>query len=256
LRHHYVVRDGTEGFGSNDSEIDATFAFPVFQNPQTPVLVTPGFAVHMWDGPFSAAGPISADLPPLAYDAYLGVAWNPQINPWLGAELGAQIGIFSDFSKVTEDSIRVPAHGIAVLSFSPSFQIKAGVIYLDRNEVKLLPAGGIVWTPNADTRFEILFPNPKLASRLTTIGTTDWWWYLRGEYGGGAWTVKRVGGAVERMDYNDLRAALGLQFVQTAGVDGFFEVGFAFDREIVYVESPQDHYKPGTTLFLGGGVTW
>ena len=212
LEHHYLARLGNQPFGTNDSELYGTFAFPFLFNQQTPLLVTPGFALHQWDGPVSA-GPNPADLPAKAYDAYLDAAWHPQPMPWLGADLAFRIGVYSDFSAITSQSIRFPSHGLAVLSFSPSFQVKAGVYYLDRNMIKLLPAGGVVWTPNRDTRVEALFPNPKLAQRLTTVGTADWWLYARGEYGGGAWTVERalLGSPHNSVDYNDIRVALGIE---------------------------------------------
>jgi hypothetical protein len=263
FEHHWLSSSGGDKLGLNDSEISVTFAFPFFHQ-ETPVLVTPGFRLQVWDGPVATVpvsdpthSIVSADLPPRTYEAYLDVGWNPQFTPWLGGEFGAQVGVYSDFSKLTQDSIRVPSYGLAVLSFSPSFQIKAGIIYLDRNKVKLLPAGGLVWTPASDTRFEILFPNPRVARRLTTIGTTDWWYYLRGEYGGGSWTIRReFTPDVERIDYNDLRVALGMEFQRTGGLEGFVEVGLAFDREVVYVESPEDNFRPSNTFFLGGGIRY
>jgi hypothetical protein len=234
----------------NDIDLYASFALPFFYNQQTPLLVTPGFSLHLWDGPLSPA-----DLPPKVYDAYLSGTWNPQITPWLGAELETRIGIYSDFSKVNRDSIRVLGQGLAVLSFSPSFKLKAGIWYLDRLRVKLLPAGGIVWIPSSDVRFDILFPNPKFSKRLTTIGTTDWRVMLRGEYGGGNWTVRRLAGPDE-VNYNDIRVATGLEFEQTAGVHGSLEAGVAFDREILYRSGAPQKYVPTTTVFLGGAIAY
>jgi len=266
LEHHWISSGGSHSFGTNDPEITARFAFPFCYNRQTPLLVTPGFAVHLWDGPETTpADPV--DLPPRVYDAYLDAAWNPQIAPWLGAELGARVGVYSDLSEVATRSIRVQARGLATLLFSPSFRIKAGVLYLDRNKVKLLPAGGIVWTPNADTRFDILFPDPKLAKRLTTAGAYEWWYYVRGEYGGGAWTVKREtgprAGMLDAIDYNDLRVAVGTEFVRNGGLRGFAEVGLTFEREILYfavdnpaVPEPMHEFKPSNTVFLGGGLAF
>ena len=258
LEHHWLAALGSKPFGTDDSEVSGTFAFPFFYNQQTPLLITPGFAVHLWDGPVST-GPdphFSPDLPPRAYDAYLEAAWQPQPTPWLGADLAFRIGVFSDFSQVTTRSIRFPSHGLAVLSFSPSFQVKAGVFFLDRNHVKLLPAGGVVWTPNKDIRFDVLFPNPKLAKHLTTIGTAEWWVYARGEYGGGAWTVKRIDGSLNSVDYNDIRVAAGVEFERSGGLHGTFEVGLAFDREIFYVETPDANIRPSPTVFLGGSIAF
>ncbi len=266
LQHHWLSPSGSHEFGTNDTETSATFAFPLFFNRQTPLLVTPGFAIHLWDGPRTTPTEL-VDLPPRVYDAFLDAAWNPQITPWLGAELGARVGVYSDFEKVVSDSVRIQARGLAAVAISPSFQLKAGVIYLDRNKVKLLPAGGVVWIPNPDTRFDILFPNPKLAKRLTTTGTFEWWYYLRGEYGGGTWTVHRATGAreglVDSIDYNDLRVALGSEFVRTTRLRGFCEVGLSFEREILFypvenraIAEPQSEFKPSNTVFLGGGLAY
>ena len=169
-----------------------------------------------------------------------------------------RIGLYTDFSTLITNSIRIQGHGMAVISLSPSFQIKAGIVYLDRINVKLLPAGGLVWTPNNDSRFEFLFPNPRLSQRLTTFGTVEWWYYLRGEYGGDAWTVQRSLPAlgVERVGYNDIRVALGLQFERNGMRNGFIEVGVAFERQILYVEDPASDVYPSTTVFLGGGISF
>ena len=198
LENNELSAIGSTPFGMSSTDLSATFAFPLFGNVQTPLLVTPGIAVHFLDGPLSVPNSQGGipDLPPRLYDTYLDGAWNPQFTPQLGSELSVRIGLYSsDYADLITHSIRIQGCGLAVLTYSPSFQIKAGVDYLDRNEVKILPDGGVVWTPDNDSRFEFLFPNPKLARRLTTIGTADWWYYARGEYGGGAWTVTRTSGA-------------------------------------------------------------
>jgi hypothetical protein len=206
-------------------------------------------------------------MPGQTFDAYLDAAWNPQLTTQLSGELGARVGVYSDFSKVATESLRIQGRGLVSMAFSPSFQVKAGVIYLDRNHVKLLPAGGVVWTPDSDTRFDIIFPYPKLAKRLTLVGQTEWWYYLRGEYGGGAWTVKRGTGPrlglLDSVDYNDLRVALGVDFRRNPGWHGFFEVGLAFDRELRYfaednpaILEPMSRFKPSDTVFLGGGIAY
>ena len=256
LRFDYVWIPGNASneFGINDLEFSATFAIPLLYNTETPVLVTPGFAFHLWNGP-AATG---VDMPPHAFDAYLDAAWNPQITPWLGGELSFRVGVYSDFKKVTGDSLRFPSKGLAVLTFSPSFQIKAGVMYLDRHPVKILPAGGIIWTPNPDIRFEILFPDPKVTRRLTTWGNTEWWGYARGEYGGGSWTVNRLDPAIspDLVGYNDLRFSVGLEFIRLNGLTGLFELGVSFNRELRYRSQAPTVFYPNTTMFLRTGLAY
>lgn len=254
--------------GINDIELSVTCAFPIFHNSQTPLLITPGFAVHYWEGPLSLlpAPPdfiATADLPPRTYDAYLDAAWNPQLNAWFGGELNFRIGTYSDFMQVKDILIRYTGKGMAVLTFSPSVKIKAGVWYLDRNQIKLLPAGGICWTPNPDIYFNILFPDPKIGKRLTTWGNTDWWIYASGEYGGGRWGIERnsgigavTDGTLTSFDYNDIRVALGLEFNTLRQLHGMFEVGGAFDREVVYQDQSPPTYRPNATVFARAGLAY
>jgi hypothetical protein len=275
LEHYWLAPIGGTMFSTNDSEISATFAFNCCFNEKSPLLITPGFGVHLWEGPavLDGAG-LPVDLPPRAYDAWLDAGWNPIITPQVGAELGVRVGVYSDFEKLVDKSIRVQARGLGVIQLWEHVQLKAGVLYLDRNKVKLLPAGGIVWTPSDSTRLDILFPNPRLAHRWTTCGTSEWWYYVRGEYGGDSWTIERTvapfAGQVDKIDYNDIRVALGLQFKPanwrqgSAGLNGFFEVGFAFNREIIWVpvDIPaggldiEQSIRPSETIFLGGGVSF
>lgn len=266
MRMDYVYIPGTASneFGVNDCDLTAEFAIPFLRNPQTPLLITPGFTFHWWNGPVSP-DPLfplaNGELPPRAYDAYLNAAWNPQLSRVVSGELAFRIGVYTDFANVDSQSIRYQGYGYGLVALSPSFQLKAGVIYLDRFRYKLFPAGGVVWTPNDDVRFEILFPNPKLAFRLPGYSTTEWWFYARGEYGGGAWTVDTdplFGGGKTRVDYNDMRFALGLDFETVRGLNGLAEVGITFERELYYPDVAPNPFifRPDPTVFVRGGLAY
>ena len=255
--------------GINDVELSAKFAIPFFYNAETPLLITPGFAVHYWEGPVSIpqavpTDPLPADLPPRTYDAYLDSAWNPQLLPWLGAELSFRVGLYSDFhKKINSDTFRFTGTGLGVVSLSPNVKVKAGVMYLDRVKIKLLPSGGIVWTPNPDVYFNILFPNPKIGRRLATYGNTQWWGYVSGDYGGGSWQITRadlpfspVANTYDRFDYNDIRLAVGLEFKTYRNFSGLFEVGGAFSRELIYRSLSPPAFYPTNTVFLRAGMAY
>ncbi len=249
LDYVWMPGNGQKEFGINDIELNVTFAIPFLYNTETPLLVTPGFAINLWNGPSGI------DLPPRVYDAYLDAAWNPQATSWFGGELSFRIGAYSDFKKVTNESMRYMGKGMAVLSFSPNIKVKAGMWYLDRNRIKILPAGGLVWTPNPDVQFDILFPNPKFARRLANYGNTEWWIYLRGEYGGGAWTITMPAPiGVHSMDYNDMRCAVGVEFMNQGRLTGLFETGLAFEREL-YADTG-DKFSITSTVFLRGGLAY
>src|SRR5262249_50778265 len=159
--------------------------------------------------------------------------WRPMVTQRLSADLGFRIGVYSDFSFVDSHSLRYISRGLGLYQLSPTWQLAAGVVYIDRNQIKLLPAGGLVWPPNPAVRWEILFPRPKIAQRLTTWRTTDIWGYLAGEYGGGAWTITRsVPGTPsvhDSIDYDDIRFSLGFETRGVGRLRGWIETGFVFD---------------------------
>lgn len=258
LDYTFLSASGDKKFGTNDLGLSATFAFPLFFNQDNPILVTPGFTFHWWQGPTSAE---YTALPARVYDAYLTSAWNPQITPYLGGELAFTVGVYSDFKKVDKEALRYTGTGLFVVNFSPAMTFKAGIVYYDRVKIKLLPAGGLFWRPSPDTRFDFYFPEPRFATRMSTIGNTEWWFYVRGEYGGGSWTFTwtDLGDIVDQADYNDIRIAMGLEFSRLNVLDGHIEFGVAFNREIVprgTVGSLIGEYKPSTTFFLGAGLAY
>jgi hypothetical protein len=136
---------------------------------------------------------------------------------------------------------------IGTLNMTPTFQGKLGVIYLDRNQVKILPAVGFTWTPNATSQYDIFFPAPRAMWRFGQTRRHSWWGYVAGEYGGGAWTFRNVNvggseGFIQRFDYNDIRISLGTEWVPlaTTGFSGNFEIGYAFYRQLFYVNGVND----------------
>jgi len=213
----------------NRTELSATFGIPIFYNPDTPLLLTPGFAFNWLAGPIDAG----ADLPPRVYDAYLDLAWHPRFTDWLHADLGLRTGVWTDFKEVNSDSIRILGRGLGVLAFTPQLDFLVGAWYLDRNRVKLLPAGGVHWRPDGNWDLYLVFPNPKLRKRSINVGSSQWWIYFAGEYGGGRWTVDRLGVA-DDIDYNDIRLIYGVEWETQTQARGHIEIGYVFDRKILY----------------------
>jgi hypothetical protein len=261
LDETFMYGEGPRRVESNDIETSATFALPVSW-AREPFLITPGFGIHTWE-----RGTQTEQLPAQTYDAFLDAAWNPQPSPYFGAELGVRVGVYSDFDTFTDNSIRIMGRALGVLNYSPTAQFKLGVIYLDRNEIKLLPAGGLFWTPDPDDRWEIYFPRPKYEHHFATTGLYQWWWYVVGEYGGGSWTFRRVmpgppGGpsttVEDSFDYNDIRASVGIEWVpeRATGLRGYIEVGFATDREIVYRYFPPQNIDLPNTFLIRGGIAF
>ena len=156
----YIFGNNTgNNLGITDLETSATFAIPIFKNP---FLVTPGFAAHFWNGPNTNGFGVNPgpEMPPETYDAYLDTTWKPQVTPRLSTDLAVRVGIYSDFNYVTYQSVRTPFRALGLYALNPQLTFVAGVVYLDRLSVRILPAGGVIWVPDPDSRFELLFPRP------------------------------------------------------------------------------------------------
>lgn len=236
----------------HDFEFAVTGALPNFFATTQPLYITPTFMLHLWDGPSH----MPADLPANAYSAFVDFFWASDPNRPLGVELGVAVGAFTDFNTFDTHSIRVIGEGFGVVRLTPTLTAKLGVWYLNRNDLKLLPAGGLVWQPNAQTKFDILFPNPKYSQYWTTLGTTELWWYAAGEYGGGAWTIQRTDGTSDRVDLNDIRVKFGVDWINQRSWRGYFEIGYAFNRDVVYVVNPGDSFRAADALLIGAGFSF
>jgi hypothetical protein len=245
---------GRRGFAVNDVELAATVGVP-WQPALSPLLLTPSFALHSWGGPRSAGFPGHPDLPADVYDAYLEAGWRERWAPWLFTDVAVAPGLSADFHEVRSSSFRVHGRGLAIVAFSPQWQAVGGVLYTGRNNAKVLPAGGVIWNPNEDTRCEFLFPQPKVSRRLVTLGDVPLWGYLAGEFGGGAWTVERADGRPDSVDYRDVRVLLGLEWVTQRGLKAHVEAGYVFDRVLDFTSATPD-FKPDSTLMLRAGISY
>ena len=222
-----------------DIEIATTVNFPNFLYSGLPLRVSPGFVLNLWQGPHQAT--TGFDLPSRAYSAYFAFDYLTPTNQPLGAELNFTLGVYSDFNHVTSDSLRLTGVGLGWWRLAPQTTAKLGVEYLDRVDIKILPAAGIFITPSPNLKMDLYFPRPRIATRIPNLGNNEVWAYVGGEYGGGSWTVRRLLGPTvisDRVDINDLRIFTGFEWLGPRNVTGFAEIGYVFDRELVFVEDP------------------
>jgi hypothetical protein len=256
LRSTYIYGDSDDpnDLSLTEAEASTTAYFANFLGIQNGLRVTPGFVFH-WTG-----GPQTPAVPARLYSAYLDFGLQPEFTPTFSAELSARVGVYSDFQKVNSESIRLLATGVGVIKLSPETSLKLGVAYIDRVKIKLLPAAGFLWEPNPQTRWDIFFPAPKLSNYWTTFGNRQVWWYLGGEYGGGSWTIEREQapspGAADRLDINDIRAYVGLEWWELNRFYGFAELGYVFERELVYYRVPGDSTSVDNSFMVRGGISW
>lgn len=254
------IYDDNDANAVGMTEFDARvgFALPDFFRSGQPLVISPGFGLTFLNGPNSSTG---ADLPGEVYSAYTDLEWSSDPNQIFSVDLGVRLGVFNDFDVDFFDGFRIPARAVGNFRLSPYTTFKAGVYYLDRNDVDWLPAIGVLYVPSATTRADIFFPEPKISNYLTTFGTSDVWWYIGGEYGGGNWEIRRASGKQESVDINDIRVVLGLEWGRNdllrSGVHtGFVELGYVFDRELYYSSSTYNNIKMDDTFMIRGGINF
>jgi hypothetical protein len=203
----------------------------------------PGGMLAWWDGP---AGP--PDMSPNGFGAFLDFGLQPQFNEVFGLNAWGRFGIFSDFDKITSDALRFQGRLEGIIRTSSNMQVYVGILYLGRERVKLLPTGGVVWSPDENWTVRLIFPNPKVSRRLWSGPQADWWGYAHMDYAGGSWDINGLG----LTDYNDVRLGMGIEFYTPSRIGGYFEFGGSFARELY--SHGHRWAEPPTVLYLKTGI--
>jgi hypothetical protein len=234
--------------GFSDFEAVATFAAPL---PTTdwPILISPKYVLRFLDGPSSP------DLPSQLHDASIEFRWLPKLTDRLRLALAIEPGVHTDFEANDADAFRTPGHAVAIYDWSPTRQLVIGAMYLDREDIDIMPAGGLILRPSDDWQFDLVFPFPKIASRLWADGKTEFWHYVAAEFGSGPYSIRRADGRQDVIILSDYRLLYGLERKQLGGIWSRVEAGYVFGREIEFVSNdPRD--QPSPTLLLRAGLQY
>ena len=137
------------------------------------------------------------------------------MTPKLGLDLAITPSVFSDFDQDSSKAFRLEGHGAAAWTWNETTKFVAGAAYLDRPDIEMIPIGGVIWTPNADVKFDLIFPHPKISRRIYWTGQTgddvQDWVYIAGEFNGDAWAIRRADGSNEQVVLSDYRLVLGVE---------------------------------------------
>lgn len=240
----------SSGFALTEVETTFTVAVPA-PTKNFPLLISPIFDARF------LSGPVAPDLPSQLFTTGIDFMWVPKINERLRGVIAVAPMIFSDFQSNDADMFRLTGKGIVQWDAIPDkLQFVAGVLYLNRDDVRIFPVAGAIWNPTPYWNLELIFPRPKLA-RLINYGTdhSDWI-YLLGEFGGNSWAVRRDSGLQDKVTLRDLRLMLGIERRKNGGVNYRAEIGFVFAREIDYLSTPNSDFTPADTLLFRIGTTF
>ena len=236
-----------------DSELRVSLGMP-FPTVRTPLVITPGVGMHLFDGPDAP------DLPSRVYDAYLDILWKNMLDPNFTFDIALTPGWYSDFEQNSDEALRIGGRVLARYQWTPITKFMLGLAYLDRDDVDVigiegvLPIIGVVLTPNDDLRLELVIPKPRVAWRTSVDGCHEQWWYVRGEFGGGTWAIERQSGLPDVVNYSDLRISLGHELKYNGDPIAWLELGYVFDREISYDSGSTPDFSPNNTIMLRAGL--
>lgn len=231
-----------DGLGITTFDLRQTLVFPRVSG----LMLNPGIAAH------SLNGPLTTDLPPALYDAWLEFRWLKKFNDRWMADLVITPSYFTDFENKSADAFRLPGRAIALWNATEELQLAFGVIYFDREDLKALPAAGLIWTPNDDYKVEVLFPRPRVMRKISEDACQTRWIYAGGEFGGGSWAINRADGTPDVVTYSVLRFLVGYEAKKQDGFSPRIEAGYLFNRSIEYKSGVGD-YDPDSAFMLRFG---
>ena len=246
-----LPRLGSDGLGLTTLETSLTIGMPA-PTVESPLLLTPGFGTTFVD---EVPGPSDPGLPAQLYESWIQARWMRKVGEDFGVDLAVAPGWYSDFANDTPQAFRITGHGFGAWEANERLRVVAGVIYLDRYDVNLLPAGGLLWTPAEDQRHEIIFPRPRFAWRVAESRTAAQWIYVAGEFGGNQWAVRRDQGVDDVVVYHDYRLLVGWERRPAeAGVNWRLETGWVTGRLVEYYVTDTADNRPADTFVVRAGV--
>ncbi len=239
---------GSNGLGLTNLEQSITLGLPA-PTPASPLLVTAGFVGTLVDKP------TGVDMPNELFEGYVQARWLRKLTEKLGMDLAVSPGWYSDFKNDTPQAMRITGHGFGAWEATENLRVIAGLIYLDRYDVNMLPAGGLLWTPYDSTRFELIFPRPRLAWRVAESQRAAQWLYVAAEFGGNQWATQSSSGNDQVMVIRDYRLLAGWERrPANLGLNWRLETGWVFGRTVQYYFSNDETFNPSNTFLARAGI--
>ncbi len=194
-----------------------------------PMLVKPRWGLHLLDGTDGT------DAPPRLNDLELGFSAFQKISArWLFVG-EVNVGVYGDDRSLdTSNALRVSGSAVGIYTTENDWKWAFGVAYLNRDDISLVPVVGLIYDQGA-VRYELMFPRPRILWRLpTTIDCIERSFYLGGEFGGGAWAVRRTSGATDTLNLSSYGLLLGYEQRAVGGWSRRYELGYLFGRRLEY----------------------
>lgn len=218
---------GSHGMGMTDLDFSMLLGLPLMTR-ETPLLLTPGYLLHLTDGP------TFTDVPAELHEAYMEIRHIRPIMAGWTIDIAASPGAYGDFQGHNSHVFRMPGRAVLIYDWSESAKLLLGIAYYDRPDISFLPVAGWIWNYSDDFRVEIIMPRPRLTWRMATTGKWEHWTYVLGEFGGGAWAIQRTDGTEDMLMIQDYRLSFGYERKADTFLKQRIEAGYVFGRKLHY----------------------
>jgi hypothetical protein len=242
-----------DNLGWTDLRAEVVTALPFFTR-ENPIIITPSYEIHFLDRP------ILLDLPPRLHDAAIDFhVFRVFGNHWI-TDFAVQPGLFADdYSFDSSDAVRVNGRAIGVYAPNINLKYALGVTYVNGGWAKIVPVAGVIYTPNDDVEYTLVFPTPKISWRLpwTNIPGRDERWLSIGiEYANQAWAFAQSDGDPDVLAYRDYRVVLGVERKIVGGISHKLEIGYVFNRDIKIASISGDDISMDDSLIVRAGISY
>ena len=177
-RGTWIPQLDDDGLGWTDLRSEIVFGLPFFTR-ETPILITPSYELHFLDRPEGV------DLPPRLHDLVIDFNHFRRVtNNWIANIASvARLSMPTITASIRMMHCRINGRAVAIYDPTPEWKGVLGVTYVNGGWAKIVPIAGVVYEPNDDVKYELVFPRPRVAWRLPNSpvpGRDEFWFYVLG----------------------------------------------------------------------------
>ena len=214
--------------------------YPVFGPP--PPMIGVGFS---YTDLFEAD---TFGLPADLFEYSVGLSWvRPIKDRWIVRSM-LGVALATDNMNTSSDAWQFRGGIFAVYEPNENWQWVFGAIAIGRNDLPVVPAVGMIWTPRPDVKVDLTFPKPRIQKLLAETESRQQWGYFGMAIGGGTWAFERADQTDDQLTYGDWRVVAGWESLPTPVAGERFtmdrklglEIGYVFSRDLEFSSGSPD----------------
>jgi hypothetical protein len=181
-------------------------------------------------------------LPEELFEYSIGLTWiRPVSQRWtVLSMLGAAMA--TDNENRSSDAWQFRGGVFGIYERNENWKWTFGALATGRQDLPVIPAVGVVYTPRPDWRVDLTFPRPRLSYRISETVSREQWVYCGIGFQGDTWAWQRSSTLDDRLTLRDWRVVAGWEVLpvssgdlpRAAGRRLQLEIGYVFARELEF----------------------